>query len=155
MEKFKMSARPVEVKYFNTRTEGRGDEDPTLKGDVKIVATGDLDDLDNWLIGDRTKASKVLYSDGGSRLLLGLGVIPIDRKLEDLIVAVTTIEDQSYQFRGVTINGLKIELQDASRIELTCSLQVDPTLHMEDIGNLLIDGRATLEITAGQAEMDV
>ena len=153
MHKFHMSARPVEIKHFNTRTEGRGDDEQALAGDLKIKAVGNLDDLNNWLLGDRCKPSDALYRKGGGRRILGLGVLKIERKLEDLIVDVTTIEDKAYQFKGVTINGLQIELQDDSRIDLTCSLQVDPTSHMEDIGNLLIDGRAEFEISAGQEEM--
>ena len=155
MQKFHMSARPVEIKHFNTRTEGRGDDEQALAGDLKIKAVGSLEDLDNWLLGDRCKASYVFYSKGGDRRILGLGVLKIERKLEDLIVSVTTIEDKQYEFKGVTINGLQIELQDDSRIDLICSLQLDPTSHMEDIGNLLLDGRAEFEITAGQTEMDV
>jgi len=154
MQKFHMSARSIEVKHFNTRTESHGD-DSALRGDLKIKAIGNLDDLDNWLLGDKSLPSKVFYNKDGNRRILGIKPLKTDREIEGLTVKITSLDRVELELEAVSINGLEIELQDAGTIELVCALRLNPTAHMEQIGNLLVDGRAEIEITAGQDEMDL
>lgn len=157
MQKFYMSPRPVEIKHFNTRTEGRGDEDDVLRGDLKIKASGNCDDLDNWLWGDQVKVSDLFYTESGALRVLGLKPLRTSRKLENLVAKVRTIdvEPEVITFEGVTINGLEIDLLADGQITVVCSMQVDPVEHMEAIGRMLVDGRAHLELALSQGELEL
>jgi hypothetical protein len=154
--------RTVAVNNMNFSPEAAGDK-LVERVDLSLEVLLERDDIEDVVL-TRGNPLQVLWDKNGEPQLRELDRwLTLDLKVVGVAQLGLVKEDDEIEFEAAVLKKVRIEPMLGFKATMTCQVRVDPTDHLEELAQMVIDRKATFSFTGagvqekadGQGKLDV